>query len=219
MHNTWSTWLTSIRKPEHNNLLEWIAQQERQGRVVYPEKQNRLKVFEQDPENVKVVIVGQDPYHGPGQAIGLSFAVAPGIALPPSLRNMYTELKDDIPECTVNALNGDLTPWHQQGVMLLNSVLTVEASTPNAHQGKGWEDVTNEAISKLAANTTNKVFILWGNYAAKKSALIKGDHLILTAPHPSPLSSYRGFFGSKPFSKANTYLIEKGIKPINWSIT
>ena len=219
MHNTWSTWLSSIHTPEYTVLLEKIQQRERQGRIIYPQAQHRLRVFEQNPDDVKVVIVGQDPYHGPGQAIGLSFAVASGVKPPPSLKNIYKELQADIPECKVNTNNGDLTPWHQQGVMLLNSVLTVEASNANSHQGQGWETVTDEAILKLAANTKNKVFILWGRFAAQKATLITGEHLILTAAHPSPFSCRNGFFGSKPFSKTNNYLNTHGIKPIDWSIT
>ena len=167
------------------------------------------------PERVRAVILGQDPYHEPGQAMGLAFSVAAGTPLPPSLRNIFRELADDVgvqpPE------SGDLTAWARQGVLLLNSTLTVKAHCAGSHQGHGWETFTDAVINRLANMRNHLVFILWGSYAIRKGAFIdRSRHLFITSPHPSPLSAYRGFFGSRPFSTANAYLESNGIKPINW---
>lgn len=165
---------------------------------------------------VKVVIIGQDPYHGPNQANGLCFSVNSGVPLPPSLLNIFKEIKDDIglPEVPTD---GDLSRWAKQGVLLLNATLTVDAHFPASHQGKGWERFTDEVIMRLNSERNNIVFILWGSYAIKKGAFIdRQRHLVLTSAHPSPLSAYRGFFGSKPFSRTNQYLIDHNISPINW---
>jgi len=164
-----------------------------------------------------VVILGQDPYHGAGQAHGLSFSVQEGVPHPPSLQNIFKELKDDV-GCPIPK-NGTLTSWAQQGVFLLNTVLTVRASEANSHRNEGWENFTDAVIACLSAQKEHLVFILWGSPAGAKVSLIDSKkHLILKAPHPSPLSSYRGFFGSKPFSKSNDYLTCKGIKPIDWCL-
>ncbi|MDE5901192.1 MAG: uracil-DNA glycosylase [Muribaculaceae bacterium] len=164
---------------------------------------------------VKVVIIGQDPYHGPGQANGLCFSVNPGVAMPPSLVNIFKEVHDDIgvpvPE------NGDLTRWARQGVLLLNSSLTVEAHKPASHSGAGWEMVTDTAIARLNSERSGLVFMLWGAHACRKAKLIDSQrHLVLTSVHPSPLSAYRGFFGCRHFSRANDYLLKQGKEPIKW---
>ena len=166
---------------------------------------------------VKVVILGQDPYHGVGQAHGLSFSVQDGVAYPPSLKNIFTELVDDV-GCSYPR-NGNLSQWAKQGVLLLNAVLTVRASEANSHRGMGWENFTDATIKAISDKLENVVFILWGRPAQMKEKLIDiSKHLVLKAPHPSPLSSYRGFFGSKPFSKTNRYLLAHGKSPINWCL-
>lgn len=183
---------------------------------VYPKGANIFNAFNLCPfDNVKLVIIGQDPYHEEGQAQGLCFSVPDNVVIPPSLLNIYKELHDDlgieIPK------SGDLTRWAQQGVLLLNATLTVQAHQAGSHQGKGWETFTDAVIKIVSEKRENVVFLLWGAYAIKKSALIdKTKHFILTSPHPSPLSAYRGFFGNKHFSKANNYLREHGILEINW---
>ncbi len=200
-------------------LFKFLAEEEAKGKVIYPKKEDLFSAFNYTTfENVKVVIIGQDPYHGPDQAHGLSFSVRPGVKVPPSLRNIYKELNDDlgidIPE------HGYLVDWATQGVLLLNNVLTVEASKAGSHQKKGWEKFTDKVIEILNNEKENLVFFLWGSPAQKKgSKLDKDKHLILKSVHPSPLSSYRGFFGSKPFSKANNYLKEMGIKEIDWNFS
>ena len=183
---------------------------------VFPASKDIFSAFDHCPlDSVKIVILGQDPYHGPGQAHGLSFSVKPGIPFPPSLLNIFKEIQADL-GIPIPA-NGDLTRWADQGVFLLNATLTVRAHEAGSHQKKGWEEFTDEVIQTLSKKRENIVFLLWGAYAQKKSALIDSNkHLILKAPHPSPLSSYRGFFGSKHFSKANEYLANHGIEPIEW---
>lgn len=183
---------------------------------VYPKGANIFNAFNLCPfDNVKLVIIGQDPYHEEGQAQGLCFSVPDNVVIPPSLGNIYKELHDDlgieIPK------SGDLTRWAQQGVLLLNATLTVQAHQAGSHQGKGWETFTDAVIKIVSEKRENVVFLLWGAYAIKKSAIIdRTKHFILTSPHPSPLSAYRGFFGNKHFSKANNYLREHGILEINW---
>lgn len=183
---------------------------------VFPLGRDIFSAFDHCPiDSVKVVILGQDPYHGSGQAHGLSFSVKPGIPFPPSLLNIFKEIESDL-GIPIPA-NGDLTRWADQGVFLLNATLTVRAHEAGSHQKKGWEEFTDEVIKTLSEKRENIVFLLWGAYAQKKFALIDlNKHLILKAPHPSPLSSYRGFFGSKHFSKANEYLANHGIEPIAW---
>lgn len=164
---------------------------------------------------MKVVIIGQDPYHGVGQANGLCFSVRDGVELPPSLLNIYKELHDDLG--VPIPVSGDLSRWARQGVLLLNSTLTVRAHEAASHQGRGWEQFTDEVIMRLACDREHLVFILWGAYAIKKGAFIdRNRHLVITSPHPSPLSAYRGFFGSRPFSQTNNYLVQHGIEPIKW---
>ncbi|REG90681.1 uracil-DNA glycosylase [Algoriphagus antarcticus] len=183
---------------------------------VYPSGNEIFNAFNHSPlDTVKVVILGQDPYHGPGQAHGLSFSVKPGVPFPPSLLNIFKEIESDLGKPLPN--NGNLIRWADQGVFLLNATLTVRAHEAGSHQKKGWEEFTDEVIRTISDSRENVVFLLWGAYAQKKAALIDDSkHLILKAPHPSPLSSYRGFFGCRHFSKANEYLLAKGKKPIDW---
>lgn len=200
------------------NLFLFLEKQAKEQKTIYPEKKDIFKSLNQTSlHDVKVVILGQDPYHGPGQAHGLSFSVPNQIKRPPSLVNIYKELSNDLGISISDS--GDLTNWANQGVLLLNSVLTVEQSKPGSHQGKGWEVFTDIIIKTINEKKDNVVFILWGSYAQKKANFVnKEKHLILESAHPSPLSSYRGFFGSKPFSKTNEYLKNKGLTEINWKI-
>lgn len=196
-------------------LTDFVREQY-SNRQVFPPASKIFAAFDACPfDQAKVVIIGQDPYHDVGQANGLCFSVAPGIAMPPSLVNIFKEIRDDlgkpIPE------NGDLSRWANQGVLLLNATLTVEAHKAASHQGKGWEQFTDEVIMRLAQDREGLVFMLWGSYAIKKGAFIdRNRHMVLTSPHPSPLSAYRGFFGNKHFSKANEYLTTQGKTPIEW---
>ncbi|MCC8037408.1 MAG: uracil-DNA glycosylase [Bacteroidales bacterium] len=196
-------------------LAGWVREQYRTRRV-FPPGGQIFAAFDACPfDRVKVVILGQDPYHGEGQANGLCFSVAEGVPMPPSLLNIFKEVHDDtgapIPE------SGDLSRWARQGVLLLNATLTVEAHKAGSHQGRGWEELTDEAVLRLARDREHLVFMLWGSYAARKGAFIdRGRHLVLTSPHPSPLSAYRGFFGNHHFSQANAYLEAHGQTPIQW---
>ncbi len=185
-------------------------------RIVYPPAGKIFAAFDSCPfDKVKVVILGQDPYPGAGQANGLSFSVNPGVELPRSLRNIYTELQNDL-GCTPPA-SGDLSRWARQGVLLLNATLTVNAGAPASHQNHGWETFTDAAIRKLAEEREGLVFILWGAYAQRKGEFIdRSRHCVITSPHPSPLSASRGFFGSRPFSRANEYLVARGEAPVDW---
>ncbi|WP_446002197.1 uracil-DNA glycosylase [Weissella viridescens] len=186
--------------------------------TVYPARENVFAALENTPlAQTKVVILGQDPYINPGQAQGLSFSVPSDFPLPPSLRNIFQELADDLQ--VPAPVNGDLHPWARQGVLLLNAVLTVPAGKSNGHAGEIWEPFTDEVMRLVASQNQPVVFILWGKFAQKKTKLLVGpNNLILTAPHPSPLSAYRGFFGSKPFSQSNAFLQNHGVKTINWSL-
>jgi uracil-DNA glycosylase len=186
--------------------------------VIFPHSSHWFHALETTPlSSVKVVILGQDPYHQPGQAHGLCFSVKPGVSIPPSLLNIYKELKTDLGIEPVR--HGYLESWAQQGVLLLNAVLTVEQNQANAHQGKGWEQFTDKVIATINAQRQNVVFMLWGSYAQKKGAVIDTDkHLVLKAPHPSPLSAHRGFLGCQHFSQANDYLQTHGQPPIDWQL-
>ena len=198
-----------------DKLSEYIHKRYKEA-VVYPPPAQIFRAFDLCPfDKVKVVILGQDPYHGPNQAQGLSFSVKEGLRIPPSLINIYKELKSDLG--VEIKTSGDLTRWAEQGVFLLNAILTVEASKPASHQKIGWEQFTDSVIKTLSDKRQNLVFILWGAYAIKKSELIDSTkHLIITSPHPSPFSAHNGFFGSKPFSNANKYLENHKEKSINW---
>jgi len=202
--------------PYMNDLRSFLMDEKKRGVMIYPESKNIFKAFHLTPRaSIKAVILGQDPYHGPNQAHGLCFSVPKGVPYPPSLRNIFKELSFDL-NCPIPK-SGDLTPWGQQGVLLLNSVLTVEAKKAGSHQGRGWEQFTDEVVRRISASQNHLAFVLWGSYATKKLALIdQKKHLILQSPHPSPLSAHRGFFGSRPFSKINSYLIQNGIEPIAW---
>ena len=215
-------WLTEIsgefRKPYYAQLFHFIKQ-EYSTHVVFPPADEIFNAFHFTPlSQVKVVILGQDPYHNVNQAHGLSFSVKPEQKnIPPSLQNIYQELHDDL-GCTIPD-HGCLTKWAEQGVLMLNTVLTVRAHQANSHRGIGWEEFTDAAIMALNSQDRPIVFILWGGPAQRKKSMLNNPkHLILTAPHPSPLSAFRGFFGSRPFSQTNRFLEEHGIKPVDWQI-
>ena len=216
------SWLTRLQDEfelDYMLALRTFLQQEKQSKkVIYPLANQYFAAFNLTPfDKVKVVILGQDPYHGPNQAHGLCFSVPPTIKTPPSLVNIYKELEADlgIPRAT----HGCLTHWATQGVLLLNSVLTVEKNQAASHQGQGWERFTDHIIDLINAQAESVVFMLWGGYAHRKGELInRSKHLVLTAPHPSPLSAHRGFFGKKPFSQANTYLKSHGKSEIAWAL-
>ncbi|MDE7180198.1 MAG: uracil-DNA glycosylase [Muribaculaceae bacterium] len=206
-----------FEKPYFKQLSEVVRREYANPAVtVYPPAGKIFAAFDASPfEETKVVIIGQDPYHGPGQANGLSFSVDKGVAFPPSLRNIFKEVSDDT-GAPIPA-DGDLTRWARQGVLLLNSSLTVREHQPQSHADIGWQYLTDAAVRKLAEERANLVFILWGSHAIKKGAFIdRNRHLVLTSAHPSPLSAHRGFFGNRHFSKANEYLIAHGKTPVEW---
>ncbi|OJX90287.1 MAG: uracil-DNA glycosylase [Paludibacter sp. 47-17] len=204
-------------QPYFKELTDFVRA-EYAAKTIYPPAPLIFNAFDRCPfHQVKVVIIGQDPYHGPGQAHGLCFSVPPGVEVPPSLVNIYKELERDlgIPPST----SGDLTSWAKQGVLLLNATLTVEAHKAGSHQNKGWELFTDGVIHRLAEERRNLVFMLWGSYAQRKGAFIPGDkHLVLKSVHPSPLSAYRGFIGCGHFSQTNRYLVQQGRTPIEWKL-
>lgn len=204
--------------PYMHSLKHFLRAQKDQHKVIYPHSSNWFHALETTPlDQVKVVILGQDPYHQPGQAHGLCFSVLPGVKIPPSLVNIYKELQADLGIEPAN--HGYLESWARQGVLLLNAVLTVEASNANSHQGKGWEQFTDKIIATVNERCEHVVFMLWGSYAQKKGAVIDAErHLVLKAPHPSPLSAHRGFLGCSHFSKANQYLEQHGKRPIDWRL-
>ena len=206
-----------FRKPYYKKLFQFVGEEYRTKRI-YPPSDEIFSAFHLAPlPSVRVVILGQDPYHEEGQAHGLCFSVKPGVDTPPSLVNIYRELEEDLGCYIPN--NGCLTKWAQQGVLLLNTVLTVRAHQANSHRMQGWEEFTDAVIRTLAAEDRPMVFILWGRPAQTKAAMITNPkHLVLKAPHPSPLSAYRGFFGSRPFSQTNAYLQANGLTPIDWQI-
>jgi uracil-DNA glycosylase len=210
-----------LATPEARRLGGWLKAQEAGGKAIYPPRGQRLRALELTPlDAVKVVILGQDPYHGPGQAHGLSFSVPPGVRQPPSLVNILKELKADL---GIEAgPDGNLENWARQGVLLLNNALTVEAGQAGSHQQKGWEAITDAAVAAVAQGQAPSVFILWGSHAQKKAdrvpALASGRHLVLRSVHPSPLSAHRGFFGSRPFSQANAFLESQGRGAIDWRL-
>jgi uracil-DNA glycosylase len=217
----WQTLINQEQaKPYFQSLLTNIQQQRADGLTIFPSENNVFNAFENvDISEVKVVILGQDPYHGEGQAHGLAFSVLPNIKIPPSLANIYKELCTDIDDF-VTPNHGFLQPWAKQGVLLLNTVLTVQQANAHSHAKLGWETFTDAVIAELNEQNGHCVFILWGAHAQKKGRNINnGKHLVLAGPHPSPLSAYRGFFGSKPFSQTNTWLASKGLSPIDWRLT
>ncbi|RQO78945.1 uracil-DNA glycosylase [Pedobacter sp. KBW01] len=200
-------------------LKSFLQEEKQKGATVYPKGTDIFNALNTTPfDEVKVVILGQDPYHGTGQAHGLSFSVQRGVAVPPSLKNIYKELETDI-EGFKSPAHGHLAHWAEQGVLLLNATLTVRASEAGSHQNRGWEIFTDEIIKALSEKREHLVFLLWGRYAQQKAALIdQKKHYVLTAAHPSPFSAYNGFFGSKHFSKANQLLIQNNLKPIGWNL-
>ncbi len=216
LHPSWKAVLTDeFEKPYFKSLISFVKH-EYSTTSVYPPGRLIFSALDHTPfEEVKVVILGQDPYHGVGQANGLCFSVNDGIAIPPSLKNIFAELRDDLG--IEPPKSGNLERWANQGVLLLNATLTVRAHEAGSHQNKGWEQFTDAAISALSEQRENVVFMLWGSYAQKKGSVIdRSKHLVLEAPHPSPLSAYRGFLGCRHFSRANTYLKDEGKKEINW---
>ncbi len=206
-----------FKKPYYRQLYQTVNEEYR-TRQIFPPADEIFNAFHMTPlHEVKCVILGQDPYHGNGQADGLCFSVKKGVDIPPSLQNIYQELHDDL-GCTIPD-HGDLTKWANEGVLLLNTVLTVRAHQPNSHQGIGWEEFTDAAILALNGEDRPIVFMLWGSPAQKKASMLTNpNHLILKAPHPSPLSAYRGFFGCRHFSQANAFLEAHGVEPIDWQI-
>lgn len=214
---SWKKALEEEFGKEYFRTLREFVKGEYQHSIIYPAPKNIFRAFELTPfDKVEVVILGQDPYHGPNQANGLCFAVGEGVPLPPSLQNIFKEIESDLGQKLTHR-SGDLERWAKQGVLLLNATLTVQAHKAGSHQGKGWEQFTDAVIRTLSEKKDNLVFILWGNYAKSKGSLIDwSKHEIIESGHPSPLSAYRGFFGSKPFGKTNEYLIEHDKKPIDW---
>ena len=213
------SWKVQLReefnKPYFLKLVDFIKEEYAKSRI-YPPGSQIFNAFDHcDWESVKVVIIGQDPYHGPNQAHGLCFSVNEGIPMPPSLLNIFKEIRSDLGKPMPS--NGSLIRWADQGVLLLNATLTVRAGQPGSHQNRGWEEFTDQVIKKIAENKEHVVFMLWGAYAQKKGTIIdRSGHLVLESPHPSPFSAHRGFLGNRHFSKANEYLSRNGKKPIDW---
>lgn len=217
LEESWKDHLAGeFEKPYFKELQEFVTDEYRSASV-FPKPLDLFRAFNETPfDSVRVVILGQDPYHGEGQAIGLSFSVPEEVRIPPSLKNIYKELESDLEISTLKR-SGDLSHWARQGVLLLNSTLSVREGEAGSHQGKGWEQFTDRVIETLSNEKEHLVFILWGNYAKSKGARIdRGKHLVIESAHPSPLSAHNGFFGSKPFSKTNTYLSEHLFTPISW---
>ena len=216
MEQSWKEKLASEFGKPYFSILVQFVKNEYATRIIYPQGKRIFNAFDQTPfDRVKVVVLGQDPYHEPGQAHGLCFSVNDGIPLPPSLQNIYKELQADLG--IAPPASGNLERWAKQGVLLLNATLTVQAHRAGSHQNKGWEEFTDAVIHKIADEKEHVVFILWGSYAQKKGSFIDPyKHLVIQSAHPSPLSVYRGFFGSKPFSKTNEYLVRTGQTPIRW---
>ncbi len=217
MEGSWKQVLAEEFGRDYFQQLREFVKGEYQHAIVYPAPKNIFRAFELTPfEQVEVVILGQDPYHGPGQANGLCFAVGEGVALPPSLQNIFKEVESDLGQKLAHR-TGDLERWARQGVLLLNATLTVRAHSAGSHQSKGWEEFTDAVIRKLSEEKDGLVFILWGNYAKAKGAHIdRARHLVIGSAHPSPFSAASGFFGSKPFSRTNEYLAAHHKKPIDW---
>lgn len=219
MTKSWKSELESeYKQPYMIDLLRFLDEERKKGKCIYPAQEDIFNALTMTPlKDVRVVIIGQDPYHGPGQAHGLCFSVKKGIRLPPSLQNIYKELKSDL---GIEApKHGCLDAWARQGVLLLNTVLTVEDGKAASHHGKGWEKFTDKVIEILNRERENLVFILWGNPAQKKAQMVDPKrHCLIKSVHPSPLSAHRGFMGSKPFSQANAYLFSKGLPPVNWAL-
>lgn len=219
MPEYWESFLEKERKEEYFKKITQFINTEYSKGIVYPKKEEIFAALRATPfEKTKIVIIGQDPYHGENQAHGLAFSVQPGTKIPPSLINIFKELSTDL--AIPVSKTGNLIPWAEQGVLLLNTVLTVRAGEANSHKNKGWEEFTDKVITKLNSSDNPIVFILWGKPAQEKGRLLNNQkHLILKAAHPSPLSAFRGFFGCKHFSKANTYLRNNNMQEINWDLS
>ncbi|WP_047516147.1 uracil-DNA glycosylase [Methylophilus sp. Q8] len=216
---SWQTHIgAEFDKPYMQTLKTFLQQEKVAGKTIFPPGPLIFNAFNHTPfDKVRVVIIGQDPYHGPGQAHGLSFSVPPGVALPPSLMNIFKEIQADLGVRMSGS--GDLTAWADQGVLLLNATLTVQLANAGSHQNRGWEQFTDAAIAALNQHREGLVFVLWGSYAQKKGAMIDPNkHLVLKSVHPSPLSAHRGFFGNHQFSNINQFLSSKGQTPINWQL-
>ena len=217
------TWTEALgeekQQPYFQHILDTVRAERESGQIIYPPATDVFNAFKATEFNqVKVVILGQDPYHGAGQAHGLAFSVQQGVRIPPSLQNIYKELSTDIAGFQIPK-HGNLQYWAEQGVLLLNTVLTVREGQAHSHAALGWETFTDKVIRQLADHRENLVFILWGSHAQKKGAFIdRKRHLVLQAPHPSPLSAYRGFFGCRHFSRANAWLQQQGLAPIDWQV-
>lgn len=217
-----SSWLSVLsdefNKPYMKKLRDFLQKEVNLGKTIYPPNPLIFNAFNHAAfDDVRVVIIGQDPYHGPDQAMGLSFSVPYGVKTPPSLVNIFKEIQDDLG--VLLSGGGDLTPWAEQGVLLLNATLTVEQAKAGSHQKKGWEEFTDATIAALNKQREGLVFVLWGSYAQKKGAMLdRSKHLVLESPHPSPLSAHRGFFGNHQFSKINEYLERRGEAPIQWAL-
>jgi uracil-DNA glycosylase len=225
--DSWSAALEPVlATPEARKLGGWLKAEEAAGKQVFPPRGIRLAALALTPlDQVRCVILGQDPYHGPGQAHGLAFSVQAGVRVPPSLLNIYKELEADLG--LPRAAGGDLTPWARQGVLLLNNTLTVEAGQAGSHAGRGWDAITDACVAAVAERAEPTVFILWGSHATKKASRVpalaralsgSGHHLVLTSAHPSPLSAHNGFFGSRPFSQTNAFLEGAGRGVIDWRV-
>lgn len=217
------SWLEAVgaefEKPYMVELKRFLMAEKKAGKIIYPAGDNIFNALNTTPfDRVKVVVLGQDPYHGPGQAHGLSFSVLPGVRFPPSLQNIFKEIQSDFGYPFPK--HGCLQEWAEQGVLLLNATLTVEQGKAGSHQGRGWEVFTDTVIHALNEHRNNVVFLLWGSYAQKKGQFIDTRrHLVLKSPHPSPLSAHRGFLGNRHFSQTNAYLEKNGVQPINWAIS
>ncbi|MDB2426207.1 uracil-DNA glycosylase [bacterium] len=220
LEKSWKKELASEFEQAHmEKLKKFLLAEQKSKKTIYPQQEEYFEAFNQTPlDKVKVVIIGQDPYHGPNQAHGLCFSVKKGVKIPPSLRNIYKEQERDLG--ITQPQHGHLVEWSKQGVLLLNATLTVEAGKAGSHQKKGWEEFTDKVIRVLNDKKENLVFMLWGAYGQKKGAAVdEKKHLVLKTVHPSPLSAHRGFIGCGHFSKANEYLISKGLEPINWQVS
>ena len=219
LEDSWKRRLTpEFHQPYMNGLRAFLLARKRDGATIYPPGPQMFNALNSTPfDDVRVVILGQDPYHGPGQAHGLCFSVRPGVKPPPSLVNIFKEIESDLGVAPPG--HGCLQAWAERGVLLLNAVLTVERGQAGAHQGKGWEQFTDQVVRLLNAERDGLVFLLWGGYALRKGSVIdRQRHCVLTAPHPSPLSAHRGFFGCRHFSRANEYLESRGLAPMDWSL-
>lgn len=218
-HEDWKIFLKEeINKPYYKDLTQILKEEKRESKIIYPPQEEIFNALSLSPKDIKVIILGQDPYHGLNQAHGFSFSVKENIPLPPSLKNIYKEIENEF-GYKMSSSNGNLIPWVKQGVFLLNSILTVRKGEPSSHKNIGWEIFTDKIISTISDNYSNKVFLLWGAFAKGKESLVKkNNHLVLSSAHPSPYSAHSGFFGNNHFVKTNQYLKEHNFTEIDWKI-